>query len=154
MTLIAKSIVKNEFWVVTDGTAKVGDVKAEGSGYCVTLGNRQAHFDTTKSIEKQVSIEFQSTLKPNNPVKLPYTHWPVNSKTYNNVFDVKRKIHIYTKTAKSKCYHVAGFFIINMNGEETIVECPKYIFIQRYDYKGPFKSKQEAEELLALDNHS
>jgi len=29
-----------------------------------------------------------------------------------------------------------------------VIFCPKYIFIQRYEYKGPFKTKDEAEALI------
>ena len=32
--------------------------------------------------------------------------------------------------------------------EEKVIFCPKYIFIQRYEYQGPFKTKDEAELLI------
>jgi len=35
--LIAKPVVKNQFWIVTDGTSKVGNVIADGSGFEVKL---------------------------------------------------------------------------------------------------------------------
>jgi hypothetical protein len=63
-------------------------------------------------------------------------------------FDVKRKLHLFTKSNKSKCYHVAGYFMIDQNGQKQVIFCPKYIFIQRYDYQGPFKTESEANSLL------
>ena len=36
-TLIAKPVVKNQFWIVTDGNEKVGNVLADGSGFEVKL---------------------------------------------------------------------------------------------------------------------
>ena len=32
-TLIAKPVVKNQFWIVTNGKEKVGNVLADGSGF-------------------------------------------------------------------------------------------------------------------------
>ena len=32
-TLIAKPVVKNQFWIVTDGNEKVGNVLADAAGY-------------------------------------------------------------------------------------------------------------------------
>lgn len=144
MSLIAKPIVKNQLWVVTDGSNKVGNVEFTGEGYNVKLGDRQAHFNSTKAIERMVAIEFE---RPTTQIKksIPYAIWPTTGKTYNNMFDVKRKLHIYTKTKKSKCYHVAGWFSLKLNGAWQPVFCPKYIFIQRYEYVGPFLSRDEAE---------
>jgi hypothetical protein len=144
MSLIAKPIVKNQLWVVTDGNSKVGNVEFIGDGYSLKLGNSKTHFDSTKSIQRLISIEFQ---RPYRPAKqnLPYAVWPTSSRTYNNMFDVKRKLHVYTKTKKSKCYHTAGWFNLKLNGEWQSTFCPKYIFIQRYPYSGPFMTKEEAE---------
>jgi hypothetical protein len=50
MNLIAKPIVKNQYWVVTDGEKKVGNVIADGSGYDVKIGNNITHYPTTKAI--------------------------------------------------------------------------------------------------------
>jgi hypothetical protein len=33
-----------------------------------------------------------------------------------------------------------------MNGEWTTEFSPKYIFIQRYEYRGPFMSAEQAEQ--------
>jgi hypothetical protein len=79
---------------------------------------------------------------------MPYPEYPTTSRTYNNIFDVKRKLHLFTKTTKSKCFHAAGYFVIDQNGVEQVIFCPKYIFIQRYPYKGPFKTEIEANSLL------
>lgn len=143
MSLIAKPIVKNQLWVVTDGRNKVGNVEFANNSYSVKLGGREAKFDSTNSIEKIVSIEFQ---RPVNDAltNLPYAVWPTTGKTYNNMFDIKRKLHVFTKTSKSKCYHVAGWFKINTIDGWQLLFCPKYIFIQRYEYKGPFLSEDEA----------
>ena len=148
MNLVAKPIVKGEYWVVTDGDKKVGNVIANGTGFDVKLNGSQAHFKNTSDVKRKTKIEFQ-TLKTNKTkVNLPFANYPTTSKVYNSVFDVKRKIHLYTKTAKSKCYFAAGYFVMNQNGQNEVVFCPKYIFVQRYPYLGPFKTEDEANSMI------
>lgn len=150
MTLTAKPIVKGEYWVVTDGEKKVGNVTHDGSGFDVRIGNTVEHFTTTKAIEKKVNIEFEKLISKKNDT-LPFAIYPTSgNRVYNSVLDVKRKLHLFTKTAKSKCYHVAGWFAIKQGQEFTPVFCPKYIFVQRYKYYGPFKTKEEVQQQINM----
>ena len=146
--LIAKPIIKDQFWVVTDGEKKVGNVLANSAGYELILNGSTLQFNNTKDIQKKTNISFLPIKSNKTTVEMPYPEYPTTSKTYNNMFDVKRKLHIFTKTRKSKCYHVAGWFMIDQNGQKQSIFCPKYIFIQRYDYEGPFKTEDEANSLL------
>lgn len=143
-TLIAKPIIKGEYWVVTDGNKKVGNVVAEGNGFEVKLGNKTEHYTTTKAIEKIKNIQF-TKIEKNKPIDPPFAVFPTSkNRIYNSILDVKRKLHLYTTTPKSKCYLVAGWFAIKQGQEYTSIFCPKYIFVQRYPYFGPFKSEEEA----------
>lgn len=155
MKLKAKPIVKNEYWVITDGTKKIGNVIAEGSGFDVKIGNKIEHYTTTKQIEKKIQIEFEKVDKKQTTSEPPFAVYPTDrTKIYNSVLDVRRKLHLYTTTAKSKCYHVAGWFAIKQGNEYTTVFCPKYIFVQRYKYKGPFKSEIEAKNSINITDDS
>ena len=145
-TLIAKPVVKNQFWIVTDGSNKVGNVIADGSGFEVKLNGNKTHYKTTSAIKRQTKIEFESVDKK-KPVP-PLSSFPTPSKTYNNVLDLKRKIHIFTKTQKSKCYHAAGYYVMKHGPEPEVIFCPKYIFVQRYEYSGPYKTEIEAKSML------
>lgn len=146
-TLIAKPIVKNQYWVVTDGKEKVGNVVANDSGYELKLNGNIEHFKNTKAIEKEVNIEFVNLKKSDNTIT-PFGEFPTTGKVFNSMLDIKRKLHLFTKTPKSKCYYAAGWFLINQGTEKISVFCPKYIFIQRYEYLGPFKTKIEAQSLI------
>lgn len=147
-TLIAKPVVKNQFWIVTDGEGKVGNVLADGSGYEVKLNGNKTHYKNTKAIQKIANIEFQTFSKFSTKKEVPFTEYPTTSKVCNSVLDIKRKIHLFTKTPKSKCYYAAGWYTFKQGSEEKVIFCPKYIFIQRYEYQGPFKTKNEAENLI------
>ena len=142
--LVAKPIIKDQYWVVTDGDKKVGNVQANSAGYEVILNGSTLQFNNTTDIKKNTQISFQPMKSNKTKIEMPYPEYPTTSKTYNNIFDVKRKLHVFTKSLKSKCYHVAGWFTVNQNGTNQIIFCTKYIYIQRYTYNGTFKTKYEA----------
>jgi hypothetical protein len=146
--LIAKPIVKNQYWVITDGDKKVGNVVADNNGFDVKLNGIDLHFTSTDDIKQKTKIIFESVKNSKATQNYPYPEYPTTNKVYNSVMDIKRKLHLFTKTSKSKCFHVAGWFVINQNGTEQVSFCPKYIFIQRYSYIGPFKSETQANQVL------
>jgi len=146
--LIAKPVVKNQFWIVTDGTAKVGNVIADGSGFEVKLNGNKKHFKNTNTIQKQTNIQFQTQKVEKSKKEIPFNEYPTTKKVYNSMLDIKRKIHLFTKTAKSKCYHAAGWYVMYQSEEPVVVFCPKYIFIQRYEYEGPYKTEDEAKNVI------
>ena len=148
-TLIAKPVVKNQFWIVTNGKEKVGNVTADGSGFELKLNGSKSHYKNTRSIERITNIKFENIGKlSNKKADVPFKEYPTTSKVFNSILDIKRKLHLFTKTAKSKCFYAAGWYTIQQGIEQKAIMCPKYIFIQRYPYKGPFKTKSEAESQI------
>lgn len=146
--LIAKPVVKNQYWIVTDGTSKVGNVIADGSGFEVKLNGNKTHYKNTNAIQKQAHIEFQVLKTDKTKHEVPFNGYPTTKKVFNSILDIKRKIHLYTKTLKSKCYYAAGWYVLYQNTDPSITFCPKYIFIQRYEYIGPFKTEAEAKTAI------
>ena len=146
--LIAKPIINNQFWIVTDGEKKVGNIEANNAGFGVQLNGNFIQFHNTDEIRTKAHIRFE-TLKPEKTkAAQPYPEYPTPDKVYNSVLDIKRGLHLFTPTRKSKCLHAAGWFVIDQNCAKSVVFCPKYIFIQRYPYSGPFKTEEEANSAL------
>lgn len=143
MTLIAKPIISNQRWIVLDRGNKVGAVEATKNGYRVQLGSIEKCYDSTTNIENFVKIKFERP-QVSQTVTLNYAKWPTTGKTYNDVMDIKRKLHLYTKEADSKCYYASGWFKIKMNDTWQTMFCPKYIYVTRYDYRGPYMTLQDA----------
>lgn len=149
--LIAKPIIKNQYWVVTDGVEKVGNVIADGSGFEVKLNGYSSHYKDTKAIQKQTKITFETIKKVDRTqLSLPFKAYPTPKHTFNSMFDVKRKLHLFTTSQKSKCYYAAGWFTLDQGNGFQSIFCPKYIFIQRYPYSGPYKTQDEAEKQLNI----
>jgi hypothetical protein len=105
-------------------------------------------FSTTKSIEKDVRLVFENPVTSDKDAEIPFAHWPTDSETFNNVYDVRRKMHVYTKTPTSKCYHAAGYFNIVVENVKQTMLSPKYLYIQRYVYDGPYRTLSEALDAL------
>lgn len=148
--LIAKPIIKDQFWIVTDGDKKVGNIEANNAGYGVQLNGTFLQFDNTDELKKNTHIRFDTLKSSEKKVGRPYPEYPTTARVYNSIMDITRGLHLYTKTKKSKCYHAAGWFVIDQNGTPQVIMCPKYIFIQRYSYQGPFKTESEAKSLINI----
>lgn len=145
MNLIAKPIVEDQLWVITDGTKKIGNVEAAPRGYTVKIGNNTRHFASTSSIEDRVKIQFQNPHSTDTVPVAPYAVWPTASNPYNSVYNVKYRCHLYTSEPDSKCYHAAGWFKIKFGDMWETIFCPKFIYIQRYPHSGPFMTEAEAD---------
>jgi hypothetical protein len=143
--LVAKPVVKGQFWIITNGNKKVGNITANNAGYGVDLDGTSLQFKNTNEIKNNAKIKFEPLKTNKIKAKTPYPEYPTTPRVYNSMFDVKRGLHLYTKSEKSKCFHAAGWFVIEHNGEPQISFCPKFIFIQRYPFAGPFKTKEEAQ---------
>lgn len=146
MTLIAKPILENELWIVLDGNKKVGIVRANPSGYTVNIGSKQSLYPNTDSIENISKIEFERMRIIKHERPDIYQKFPNTGKSYNEVFDVQRKIHLYTKSPESKCYYASGWFNIKISNKWTTIFCPKYLLLQRYQYNGPYLTRTQAEK--------
>jgi hypothetical protein len=137
--LKAKPIVDQQYWVVVEDDVKVGNVTFDGTKYDVTLNDNKITYLDKDLIESEVHIIFEN--KKTQTIPPLYHIYPTDVKPVNSVFEVNRKIHLYTKTEKSRCYYAAGYYL-NENSKVTF--CPKYIFVERYNYDGPYKTKEEA----------
>lgn len=146
---VAKPVVKNKFWVVENHGQKIATIQAkENGGFVYVHDEIREYFSTTKQLTKQLNIKFSNavlkTIKENNSVY----GFPIKGKAYNEVFDVIRKLPIYSKNSKSKSLYCAGYYLIFLNDTWILSFCPKNITLNRYKFSGPFKTQLEAEEHL------
>jgi hypothetical protein len=148
MTLIAKPIIKDQYWIVTDGKEKVGNIIIKNDTINFNIDNTISSYDNIKTIESKYNINFESDVKSKNKCNTIYKDYPVDSDMFNIIVDIKKKIQLYTKTPDSKCYYVSGYFNINIDNNWDTYFCPKYIYIQRYPYMGPYKTLGESKKIL------
>ena len=68
------------------------------------------------------------------------------------MYDIKKKLPLFTKSDASKSVYCAGYYAIHFEKGWVKSFCPKLITIQRYEYKGPFKTDLELRQVLSNVN--
>ena len=84
MTLVAKPVIDNEFWILQENNRKVGNVQACAGGYQVRIRNETSQFPTIRMAAQKVNIKFESrpcatTVVPDNLVH----GYPIQGRVYN-----------------------------------------------------------------------
>ena len=155
MTVFAKPVLKNKFWIVENHGEKIATIQMIEDGSVVYVSSTERKkYASIKLLSRDYNIVFDKEQKKSKETKLEYdAHgYPVNCKPWNVLYDVKHHFPIYTKTSKSKSYFCAGYYIIKFNNGWIKSFCPKFITLNRYDYQGPYKTKLEMQEQLRLAN--
>lgn len=144
--IVAKPVIKNKFWIVEDHGKKIATIQAvEEGGFVYVHDNQREKFPSIKVLSKQYNIEFAKAEKVKKEKLTTYEiyGYPSTHAPHNEVFDVQRKLPIFTKTAKSKSFFCAGYYIIKFSSTWVRAYCPKLITLNRYQYQGPFASQEE-----------
>jgi 1,4-dihydroxy-2-naphthoyl-CoA synthase len=147
MTLIAKPVIDRKYWILQEDDRKVGNVEACAGGYQVKINNQVAQFKTIKMVEQRIHVQFEPSFKnKTKPVTNLVHGYPVAGRVCNPIWDVPKKLPLFTKTNKSKSWFAAGWYKVKKGRNWSIMQSPKLILLQRYPYSGPFKSKEESEQ--------
>lgn len=149
--MIARPVVKNKFWIVEEEGKKVATIQQHTDGIAWVEDTQRQQFANVDLLKNHYSIHFDrpASKQSRNAINEIYGY-PTDLRPYNSVWDIKHRVPLYTQTKKSKCYYAAGYYIM----EGKIVFCPKYIFINRISFTGPFKSEQEAENAKIANTQS
>ena len=147
--LIAKPVIKNKFWVVEDSGQKIATIQArEDGGYAYVHEDQREYFPSAKNLKQKYNIKFGTDQKIKKENTKTVYGYPVTGRAYNQVWDVQRKLPIFSKTPKSKSLFCAGHYLIKLNCIWSENFCPKNITIARYEYVGPFKTKDAMHNYL------
>lgn len=157
MTMRAKILVKDKFWIIEENGQKLGTLQKKDDNGWIFLGKKdqRQEYATPESLYARFgSGIFASDITvPANEITTEESEWhvhgyPCSQQPYNAMFDVQKQLPIYTKTPKSRSLFCAGYYIIDFPKGWRKAYCPKVITLQRYAYKGPIKSKIEMQQIL------
>jgi hypothetical protein len=151
---IAKPVVKNKFWVVEDQGHRVATIQAvEDGSFVYVHDDQRERFTSIKILSKQYNITFDKVNKKSPKTEGNDIHgYPTQSKPHNELYDVSRRLPVYTKTAKSKSYFCAGYYIIQFESHWAKAYCPKLITLNRYPFRGPFATQEQMLQELRKQN--
>ncbi len=149
----AKPIVDGKFWIVEENGSKIAVLhKKENNKFVLSGAGGEIMFNKKDDLTKQFGKDF---FIKNEKVKVTAIEqndchgYPTSCKPYNPMYDVQRRLPLFTKSNASKSLYCAGYYIIKFDKGWVKSHCPKLITIERYPYKGPFKTEIEMKQVLA-----
>jgi hypothetical protein len=149
----AKPIIDNKFWIVEQDGEKVATLRKDDENRFVMsneLGMKI--YKNKKDITNQFGKDFfvARIVKESNDSQPNEVHgFSTSCSPHNSMYDIKRKLPLFTKSSDSKSLYCAGFYVIKFDKGWVKSFCPKLITLQRYPFKGPFKTEIEMKQVLA-----
>jgi len=141
MSIKAKVILKDKFWIVEEEGEKLGTLSFNDERFMFSANNGVAFFENKKQLKNELGLTvFDKDETTKIETEKEIYGYPTSTTPYNVIYDVHRKFALFTKSIKSKSLYCAGFYIIHFDKGWVKSFCPKLITLERYDYKGPFKN--------------
>lgn len=154
MQFVAKPVLDNKFWILEDNGQKVGTIRSNENGVTLTVGTKNQTFKALSELKQKIKVDFTGKEVIKKETKEYEVHgYACKTKPHNPIYDLKRKLPLYTKTSDSQSFFCAGYYVIHWeDGNHSPAYCPKLITLSRYTYDGPFKTKLEMQETLRRTN--
>jgi hypothetical protein len=151
--LHAKPIIENKFWIVEQDGEKIATLrKNEDNHFVMSNEDGVKVYPNKESLTRQFGKDFFVA----KIVKEAYDALPnevhgyaTSVEPHNAMFDIQRKLPLFTKSGDSKSLYCAGYYVIRFEKGWVKSFCPKLITLQRYEYKGPFKTEIEMKQVLS-----
>lgn len=156
MTIKGKSIVAGKFWIVEEDGERIGTLsKQEDKTYMYCCNTHTKFYESEKQLSKEIAIEWETTISDANKEKVADKEvhgFPTSCAPHNSMYDVKKKLPLFTKSKKSKSLYCAGYYIIKFDKGWVRSFCPKMVTCENYVSKGPFKTELEMRSELSKAN--
>lgn len=147
--IIAKPVVPDQYWILKKDDHKIGNIQAGPDGYTVKILDQIGSFKTIPMLRDIANIEFEAE-ETVTPAKEDQVHgYSTECKTFNGMWNVQLKLPLFTKEEKSKSWFAAGWYAVKQHRAWKPVHNPKLITLERYKYRGPFYTKEEANESIS-----
>ena len=145
--IVAKPVVKDKFWILKQNDSKVGNIEAGTDGYTVRVNDTVTRVTSISSIRHNPDFAFEAPPVTKKAAAENSVHgYDTGGRVYNGMWDVKRRLPLFTKSRKSKSWYAAGWYIVKQRRDWETVQNPKLITLQRYPYQGPYHTREEANE--------
>lgn len=151
--IYAKPIVEGKFWIVEQSGEKIGTLhKKENNKFMLSSKDGQSFFGRKEELIKVFGKDFFSskikTSISSTDKEVDVYGYPTSCFPHNPMYNVQKKLPLFTKSKDSKSLYCAGYYIIKFNKGWVKSFCPKLITIERYENKGPFKTELEMKQVL------
>lgn len=143
--ILAKSVIKNKFWILEEDAKRVGMMNFKDNNYVITLRRKDYVVNNAKDLKK-MGIEFiMRDLKHGGHLEV--MGYPTDQE---EVFNVSKKdgLPTFTKKAHSKSVHAAGWYGLKFKNGWVAVLCPRLTTLQNNTHVGPYKTKMDLKVVL------
>jgi len=148
----AKPVLENKFWIVEQEGVRIGTLSKEDDGFVVNSKGKIDLYKNESHLQKTFGKNFliANIKSDSNNISKDVHGYPTRTIPYNSMYDIQRKLPLFTKSEKSKSVYCAGYYLIKFNVNWLKSYCPKLITVERNEYMGPYKT--ELEMRMALNN--
>ncbi len=149
--ILAKSVIKDKFWILEENAKRVGMMNFKDDNYVITLKRKDYVAHDNKEL-KNLGIEF---------VKRDLAHgghlevmgYPTDQEEVFNVKEIDG-FPTFTKKSTSKSTHVAGWYGLRFKNGWVCSLCPRLTTVKTNTYVGPYKTKMDLKVVLGQQKDS
>lgn len=149
---IAKVLIPNKSWLLENDGEKVATLSKEKKGYSILCKGQEIKVHDLKEIKDRFGITISEDVlkkeKQSKEATKDIYGYPVNGRAFGPLWNVQKRLPIYAKSSKSKSLYCAGYYVIRFRKGWVKSFCPKLITLERYPFKGPFKTELEMRTIL------
>ncbi len=151
--LHAKPIIDNKFWIIEKDGEKFATLrKDEENRFVLSNESGIKIYNNKTDLTKQFGKDFfvaKIVQESTDSHPLEVHGYSSSCLPHNSMFDIRKKLPLFTKSEDSKSLYCAGYYVIKFDKGWVKSFCPKLITLQRYPYKGPFKTELEMKQVLS-----
>lgn len=153
MNITAKTIVDDKFWILEEDGTKIGTLrKKENNKFMLSAKGQDRYFSKKDELTKMFGKDFFGS-----KIKATISHteirdvhgYPTSCYPYNPLYNVQKRLPLFTKSETSKSLYCAGYYTIKFEKGWVRSFCPKLITIERYEYSGPYTTELEMKQALS-----
>ena len=156
MTIKAKPVLENKFWIVEEEGVRVGTLTKDDDNFLLATKGTVSIYKDEKQLSRKFGKNFLTAkiTTPENNTERSVHGYPTRSIPCNSMYDISRKLPLFTKSEKSKSVYCAGYYLVKFNVNWLKSFCPKLITIERNEYMGPYKTELEMKAALSNVNRT
>jgi hypothetical protein len=138
--ILAKSVIKDKFWILEENAKRVGMMNFKDNNYIVNI-KRKDYVAQSENDLKNMGIQFV-VRDLTHGGHLEVMGFPTDQEEVFNVKEIDG-YPTFTKKAASKSTHVAGWYGLRFKNGWVCSLCPRLSTIETNQHLGPFKTKME-----------
>ena len=141
--LRAKPIVDGKFWIVEQDGEKIGTLhKKENNKFMLSSKDGSSFFGKKEELIKAFGKDFFGTKIPTTVSAIEVRDvygYPASCYPHNPMFNVQKRLPLFTKSPESKSLYCAGYYIIRFDKGWVKSFCPKLLLLNGMKVKGRLK---------------